>query len=210
MSISTYSELQTAVQNWLDDTNTLPAARCQEFIALAEADINRVLRVREMMATATGVVTAGTATLALPTGFGGMRALLLVSGGVTYPLHQMSDPAAADAYLGASSGLPEHFSVEGSNVRLYPTPDSAYSYVLRYWMRVPTLSTSTTTNWLLTAHPDVYLFGSLAHAEGFRINDQRLVGWRALYTAAVEQVREQSISDGMSGSWTQYIEGGTP
>lgn len=210
MAITSYSELQTAVQNWLDDTNTLPAARCQEFIALAEADINRRLRVREMLETATGVLTAGTATLALPAGFAGAMVLTVTSSGTEYPLSLMSNPAAAEAYTSYGSGLPRHFTIEGDNLRLYPTPDSAYSYTLRYWMKVPLLSNSTATTWLLTAHPDVYLFGALTHAEGYRINDPRLQSWKAQYELALQQVMQQSALDSASGHATMYYDGGTP
>ena len=41
MSIATYAELRTAVENWLD--HTLFSARVPEFIALFEAAANRVL-----------------------------------------------------------------------------------------------------------------------------------------------------------------------
>ena len=48
MAISNYSELQTAVANWLDRDDL--TARIPEFIALAEARFNRVLRLRSMEA----------------------------------------------------------------------------------------------------------------------------------------------------------------
>jgi hypothetical protein len=46
MAITTYSELQTAIGNWLD--HSLFTARVPEFIALFEAAANRRLRVRQM------------------------------------------------------------------------------------------------------------------------------------------------------------------
>ncbi len=46
MAISTYSELQTAVANWLDRDDL--SARIPEFVALAETRMNRVLRIRIM------------------------------------------------------------------------------------------------------------------------------------------------------------------
>ena len=45
MSITTYTELKTAVENWLD--HTLFTARVPEFIALFEATANRRLRVQQ-------------------------------------------------------------------------------------------------------------------------------------------------------------------
>ena len=46
MAIGTYSELQTAVANWLDRSDL--SSRIPEFITLSEARINRLLRVRLM------------------------------------------------------------------------------------------------------------------------------------------------------------------
>lgn len=209
MALTTYSELQTAVQNWLDDTNTLPAARVQEFIALAEADINRRLRVRDGLASVTDVTVPSTATVALPADFGGVRSLSVVAGGSETPLAQMAPNAALEAYYGYGSGTPIHYTLEAANIRLYPTPDAAYTYTLQYWAKLAALSDSNTSNWLLASHPDVYLFGSLSHAEGYRINDQRLVGWKTLYEGALEQVLQQSIADNIGRGFV-YIEGGTP
>ena len=46
MAIGTYAELQTAVANWLDRGDLTD--RIKEFISLAEARMNRVLRLQLM------------------------------------------------------------------------------------------------------------------------------------------------------------------
>jgi hypothetical protein len=207
MAISTYSELQTAVQNWADDTNTLPAARCQEFIALAEADINRRLRTQSQIATATGLLSG--ATLTLPADFAAIASLSLSTGGYSPPLAQMAANAALEAYSEYTSGVPAHYVFEGAYLRLYPTPDSGYTYTLRYYAKVPALSDVAPTNWLLLAAPDVYLFGALTHAEGYRVNDQRLAAWKAQYETALAQVIGQSAESAI-GRGFAYVEGATP
>src|SRR4051794_17865696 len=60
MSITTYTELQTAIGNWLD--HSLFSARYPDFIALFEATANRKLRVRQMEATTILVPSAPAAT----------------------------------------------------------------------------------------------------------------------------------------------------
>ena len=72
MAISNYTELQTAVANWLDRDDL--TARIPEFIALAEARFNRVLRLRSMETKQTAS-TAGrpSAIYALPTNYIQMR-----------------------------------------------------------------------------------------------------------------------------------------
>lgn len=209
MAIGTYSELQTAVQNWLDNTNTLPAERAQEFIRLAEADFQRRLRVRENLAVATGTLVAGTSTLAVPADFAGLRTISVTSNGYPVSLTQLAPDVALAAYAGYTIGSPQHFVFEGSNLRFYPTPDSAYPYALTYWQRVPSLSDAAPTNWVLTRHPDLYLFGSLVQAEAYLVNDPRIVLWKTGYEEALEQIIQASAIEGM-GRGLQVTEGATP
>jgi hypothetical protein len=46
-----------------------------------------------------------------------------------------------------------------------------------YYARISELVNANDTNWLLGAHPDVYLFGSLVEAAGFLHDDPRMAVW---------------------------------
>ena len=65
MAISTYSELKTAVSNWLNRSDL--DLRIPEFIDLAEAGFNRMLRTRDQMTRST--TTASTQYVTLPDDF---------------------------------------------------------------------------------------------------------------------------------------------
>ena len=73
MAIGTYAELQTAVANWLDRGDL--TERVKEFIDLAEARMNRVLRLQLMVNVDTTTLgganklVAGTRDYALPSGY---------------------------------------------------------------------------------------------------------------------------------------------
>ena len=63
MAIGTYAELQTAVANWLDRDDLTD--RIPEFIALAEAKMNRNLRISLMENVSTAItMAAGHGTIA--------------------------------------------------------------------------------------------------------------------------------------------------
>ena len=70
MAIGTYAELQTAVANWLDRGDL--TERIKEFIGLAEARMNRVLRLQLMVNIDTttlggaAALVAGTRDYAFP------------------------------------------------------------------------------------------------------------------------------------------------
>jgi hypothetical protein len=67
-----------------------------------------------------------------------------------------------------------------------------------YYKALPALSANS-TNWLLTAHPDVYLYGSLMQAAPYLKNDERLAVWGSLYTASIADLNQSSDRAEVSG-----------
>jgi hypothetical protein len=99
MAISNYTELKTAVANWLDRDDL--TARIPEFIALAEARFNRVLRIRAMESKQTASTVAGQQNLALPARFVQMRNVQINTSPVT--AMQYVTPEIFDRLYGGSS-----------------------------------------------------------------------------------------------------------
>jgi len=75
MAISNYTELQTAVANWLDRDDL--SDQLPDFISLNEALFNRVLRIRPMETIVTNATVSGTKAYDLPTGYVQMREIHL-------------------------------------------------------------------------------------------------------------------------------------
>lgn len=177
MTISTYAELKTAIGTYMGRSDLTD--RADEFIDNLEAKITRRLRVGPMETTVTGACVADTPTVALPTGYIEMRSF-------TYDITTDSPrklefitPEQGDALEYSSSGSPMFYSVVGGAIRLYPTPDEAYAYTIRYFASFAPLSASNTTNSLLTNYPDLYLYGSLLEACGYSGDDGRIPLWKA-------------------------------
>jgi hypothetical protein len=59
----------------------------------------------------------------------------------------------------------------------------------RKFKGVTSLSNTVTTNWLLTAHPDVYLYGSLLQAEPYLKDDARIQIWEQAVERLLAEVR---------------------
>ena len=211
MAIGTYSELQTAVANWLDrDDLTL---RIPEFIALAEARMNRTLRLAIMLnvdETTLGGATAlvaGTRDYALPSGY-----LQMVD------FHLRTSPIVTLSYLtpenmnrmwaGSQVGRPLAYTIFSDNasgtpvkkVRLGPSPGSAYDYSIMFYKKIDSLSDSNTTEQMLTNNPDVYLYGALLEAEPFLMNDQRVQLWATAFQESLRALQDQDNKDRHSGS----------
>lgn len=75
---------------------------------------------------------------------------------------------------GCEEGSPQNYTIIGNELVFGPKPDKQYSVVLTYQRDLTSLSEDNPTNWLIEEHPDIYLFGALAHAEFYGWNDQRL------------------------------------
>lgn len=185
MSITNYSELQASVGSWLNRGDL--SASIPDFITLAETQLNADLKARAMDAKTTLVTVGGTNTVALPTDTLGMRRLQVV-GTYNQPLSYRSPDELSIDFAANTSGQPVVFTVIGSNIELAPIPDAIYSLELTYQQKIPALSVSSPTNWLLTSWPNAYLYASLLAATPFIMNDARLPVWAQLYAQAIEGI----------------------
>jgi len=169
MTISNYATLQTTVTSWLhrDDANL--TSLVPDFITLAEAKLNRLLRLRAQETTATGTVSA---TVALPTSFIGMRSLTVSAGGKSYPLTYVTPEL-----ITSETGQPTSYSIVGDNL-VFQNSATGYTYTLVYY--VPFAALSAGVNWLITNAPDVYLYATLLEAAPYMKNDARIATWRLM------------------------------
>lgn len=168
----TYQELQDAVESWLnreDLTATIPT-----FIALAEAALSRRVRTRDMLVTTDVNVAAEFANL--PADYAEWRALSYETADGPVALQYVT-PERADVLMPSAAAAPRYFTVDGGFLRFVPVPDTVYFGTLRYYAKIPALSPSNTTNWLLDSHPDVYLYAALAESAPFLRDDDRVVLW---------------------------------
>jgi hypothetical protein len=172
MAISNYTELQTAIGNWLarTDLNT----RIPEFIAIAESRINRISRLAQQETEAAINMVVGQAYNELPTGF-----IDVVDFWYDDDLFQlMKCPEKKLRYQKSpTNGEPYAYSISNRIDYDCPAADT-YALTMKYLKRWNIAAT--TTNWLLTNHPDAYLYASLEAAELFIMNDERLPTWKAL------------------------------
>ena len=197
MAIGTYSELQTAVANWLDRDDL--TARIPEFIALAEARFNRILRLRSMEAKYTANTVGGQRNLALPANYIQMRNFQVN----TSPLTTLSyvTPEIYDRLWGGStSGIPKFYTILANEVSFGPIPATVMEVEMLFYKKFDNLSLTTTTNTLLTDSPDVYLYGSMMEAEPFIMNDERVALWATSLSKAISELQEQDNKDRHSGS----------
>jgi len=120
------------------------------FIGLAELKLNRFLRVAEMELVGTVTVTNGAGTL--PADFLEAREVKNANG---LPIRAVSLQQLTESYAGRS-GIPAGYAIVGSTINVRPIGDG--NLTITYYGKLPGLTLSTPSNWLLEKAPDAYLY----------------------------------------------------
>jgi hypothetical protein len=214
VAISTYTELQSAVSNWLGGRTDL-TSRIPEFITLCEAKLNRTLFVPQMETRST--TTCDTSDdepefISLPTDFQTMRRVRLSSVTGKPRLNFMSQ-TQLDDYRYSTDNVadqPVYFTIIGDEMELAPTPNENYTLEMVYRKNIPALA-SNSTNWLLTFAPDIYLYGMLLESAPYIKEDERIAVWATGFGTAIDQLNGLGFRQSFdSGPSTITLPGCTP
>ena len=196
MALTTYAELKTSIGDWLNRSDLTTAI--PDFISLAEAQIERTLRTRQMIVRANASFNLQYG--AVPADFLETKSLKLTSTNPETPLSFLSiDALDNEMTKFTASGRPKFFGIVGGQFRLVPTPDSNYTTELTYYAKLAKLSNANTNNWLLSSSPDIYLYGSLLQAAPYLQDDARIQTWATLYERALNDSQTADDRGASSG-----------
>lgn len=201
ITIINYSTLKTAIAEWLDRDDL--TTRIPDFIGMFEAKINRRLRIRQQVTSATLTMTAGATTL--PTDYLEWKRVTW-QGDPKRELDYVTPQYLSGTNPSSLSDTPRYFTIEGTALKVAPIDNT--SLVMAYAQKLPALSDSATTNWMINEHPDGYLFGSLVMACTLISNAGDGAAWNAL----AEQILGEIWSLDFAGRGTviQRAAGPTP
>jgi hypothetical protein len=198
MAITNYSELQTAIADFLnrdDLTAVIPT-----FIQLAEAQISRELRHWRQQRRVTTTVDEQFENL--PSDF--IEAVHFYIDGQygekTLEFASMAEISRRKQVLNGQGGEPVVYTLNSGQIEFVPIPDENYDLTMIYYAKLPQLSDTDVDNWVLDLYPDMYLYGSLMHSAPYLQEDARTGTWAQLYAAAVQNANEDSGNAMYSGS----------
>jgi hypothetical protein len=199
-NITSYSGLTAAVAAWLArDGDADLAARADDFIALMEQRLYfgsdpvdsagipamEAVRIPEMyQVNASFTLSQG---VAAPDG---MLELVEVNLNPTNtdtsrPLTVVEE-SILDSMDQNQTGSPHYVAVSGNTFRLWPDPGTdTYTATVRYYGKLSTPSGTTSTNYILTNAPGVYLNGCLLEAALFTGDFEGASRYGLLYASAV-------------------------
>lgn len=183
MSITTYSELKTALANWSKRSDL--TSMLDDFIDLAEAKMSRALRtVNQETALATTALSSG--TIVRPAAAVAFK-VLVNDTDAKAPIEQKSLEYVLSHH--SDSTTPMFYAWEGANLRFDTDAGNVYGV---YYVGITGLSDAAPTNWLLTAAPDLYLCACLAELYYYTLDEQRATFNE---TKAAQLIEELNIRD---------------
>ena len=189
MALAQYSDLKTAVATFLsrsDLTSNIP-----DFITLAHYKLMRTLRTREMETVDTAL-SIGAETVNVPTLWLETRSMYLTSTSPRTPLQYIGPEQLIEMNVQATLDTPLYFSVIAGTFQFAPLPDQTYTATHVYYKASAAMSLDADTNWILTSHPDLYLYGSLLQAETQLKEDDRIALWQQMYDRGFAEVTRNS------------------
>ena len=185
MAISTYSELKTAVADWLNRADL--TAAIPNFIQLAEAKFNRELRTRQQVKRA--YATLSGQYIQIPTDW--LEAINLQLN-VTpvrvldFVTLDQADRIRANRYGETNA---DAYTIVGEQLEVVPPVGANTEIDMTYYMKIPALSDGNPTNWLLTAWPNLYVYATLVHAAPYLREDERVALWKGMADQLLEEIR---------------------
>lgn len=192
-TITTYTTLQDAAVEYLGrDQDATLVARVPSFIQMFEAKMNRNLFVTQMEQRSTAPVDTSSSEpefISLPSDFQTMRRVRLSSVTGKPALNFMSGTQMDSARYASDNvtGQPTDYTIMGTEMELFPTPNDDYTIEMVYRKNIPAL-VSNSTNWLLTLAPDLYLYGTMLEAAPYLKNDARIQTWALGYSSALDEL----------------------
>ena len=208
MALNNYANLKTAVIEWSKRDDALSLV--DDFIDLAESEMyaNDVepLQIREMEARATASTSTSDRYLALPTGFQSMRRLMLSLSGRDCDVRAVA-PDQLRIY--GDSGIPRYFAVT-SQIEFDRVSDSAYTVDMQYYKKIDALSSSNTTNDILTNYPQIYLHGCLWALRTWSLEEEKAEYHYTKFIRAIKGANKKSNKGRYGPAPFMRIEGATP
>ena len=167
----TLATLKTAIQDYLECTESSFVTNLPTFIKEAESRIFKLVELPKQRKNVQGALTSSNRFLATPTDFYAPFSLAVISSS-TYAYLDYKHPSFMKEFAPSTSttGKPRYYSLfDDTAFEVAPIPDANYTVELHYLHKPASLTAGADsgTTFISTDYPDALLYGSLAEAAVF-------------------------------------------
>jgi|TARA_R110000765_G_scaffold51155_1_gene103521 hypothetical protein len=166
----TYTTLKTAIQDYVQSTETTFVSQLARFILNAEERILKECQLDVFRKSSQGTASSGNAYLAKPSDFLAQNSLSVINGSSKeFLLYKQATMLQDYTPNPSTTGVPKYYADwDEATFLLAPTPDSGYTMELHYFYRPQSITESSDgTSWLGTNAELALLYGSLVEAYTF-------------------------------------------
>lgn len=203
MAIANYTDLKAAVARWMNRTDL--DTQIPDFITIAESRIALTVRSWQMIKTTTLTQIAGQSGVTLPTDWLEWNRVAL--DGQDDPLEYTDYPYFQSLLSSGDIANCGKYTMDSGMlmvVGLIATGAPSVLIDVSYYARNKPLTDTDNTNWLLNAHPEVYLYGAAVSGWQYLLDEQRAAANDGLFAAATAAVNADALKAKLSGSpWRQ-------
>ena len=174
-----YSELRQVIVNYTERDDIIPNMKL--YMTLLESNLNAEIGGLSVMNETSTLVTNEQVNTVL-----GVGSITSIVDNYGYALQRIYAPKY-DTIV----GQPTEYLVNGKDtIELFPKPDTSYTYQVMHSGYISPLLLNgtiqdTDTNWILTGHPDIYIYGILSVVYTM-LNSAEAVKYQGLYKEAVK------------------------
>jgi hypothetical protein len=192
-----WTELQTAIQDWTQNSESTFVSHLDDFVIATENIIYDAVKMTPFWTNTDQTLVADTAEYLVGGGCTDIMSVRIgeaagaqtpVEDGPVRYLIQKDFDFLLEAYPGTTvpeEGIPKYYAIKDRvltssesdiRIRLGPIPTDAYGMSVTHYAKLTTDSvTSATNTWISVVYPEVLLYGALVHAYTFMKGEPDLV-----------------------------------
>ena len=193
----TFTTLKTAIQDYLESTETTFVTNLPLIITQAEERILRTVQLPDFRKNVTGTMSQGNPYLTMPSDFLASYSLAIDNSGYEYLVFKDVNFMREAYPVEATENVPKYYSIFDEDTFIIgPTPNSNFATELHYLYEPESITASSGgTSWLGTNAENALLYGCLVEGYTFLKGDGDLLQWyQAKYDDSV--MRLKSLGEG--------------
>jgi hypothetical protein len=195
----TYGDFKALLDRYLKRTDLRDLY--DDWFLFTSLRIDKQLRLAEQEVVNVSVPTAR--LVSLPSDFIEMRSLATSAGGGT-PIRftTLRGIEIAANLQRFPTGVIRQYSIYDNNLELIPAPsdDSVAELTMVYYAKLPGTLTDQGTNAVLTAYPNLYLYGCMMEAAVFRMDQTDNQNYTQMWRDLAKELNDRAQSARFSGS----------
>ena len=196
-----YSELTSLALSYSDREDAEVVNRMDDFIKMTEARINVKIKTLKMAKRSITPTVSTQDYYSLPNDFAGLRDIEIKDSIDAIKKTTLSylSPSLANHKSDTGDTTP-HYTIIANQIQLIPRQDDDKILEVVYYMKVPNLNSTDSTNWISENNPDCYLNGLMVEINAFVKDAEAAQLWDNRFLSSIADIKKEDAMSRWSGT----------